>query len=214
MTNVSLGGCTRAHGLRDRRPLVLVVATVMACHPTASAMSNTVAPASAAAPPTADLPVPARLQGYTLRGSEPVGESYPGTVYHFGNGSDTDVGVIVYPVTREARRGSDAQHWVTHEGELFQQVLPDEVQRGWIEGYHVVRIAPAPVTSRTLTIPGHVTTVVTRRPAGDVWVEFQYLYMIRGSFLKVRASVPERAWPQTDVPQFAKTLALAVAGRD
>jgi hypothetical protein len=39
----------------------------------------------------------------------------------------------------------------------------------------------------------------------------QYLYLIGGKFVKVRATIPEPGWQQTQVPSFARELALRMA---
>jgi hypothetical protein len=130
--------------------------------------------------------------------------------YRFTNGSRTRVTVFVYPVPADVRVSESPQDWVTREGEKFPQTFPMGVERGWYEDYRLAFARPDPLTVDTLVIPGYVVAAATRA-RGEVRVELEYLYLVRDTFTKVRATVPEQGWERTDVPVFAKDLAASLA---
>lgn len=47
---------------------------------------------------------------------------------------------------------------------------------------------------------------------GTVAVDMQFLYLIDGKFVKVRATIPAQDWQQSTVPSFSRALARRLAG--
>ena len=47
---------------------------------------------------------------------------------------------------------------------------------------------------------------------GAIAVDMQYLYLIGNKLVKVRAIIPGQSWEQTQVPGFARELAIRLAG--
>jgi hypothetical protein len=195
------------------RVFAVLCVVLLGCHPPTSA-----APGGAPVPVVlvrdrSGLDVPTRVGRYTLQPPDSAAAAASGdTPYHFSDGSSTRVTVFVYAVPADVQEGEVPQAWATAEGAKFVQVLRIGVERGWYEDFQVAFSEPQPVVRDTLGIPGHAVAAATRS-RGGVRVELEYLYLVRGRFLKVRATVPERGWTQTDVPRFAEQLALAIAGQ-
>ena len=116
----------------------------------------------------------------------------------------------MFAIPVDVQVGPDSQSWTVREGVKFRAVQPILVQRRMIDAYE-----PAFMKTDTLTIGGrvineHATAIVTRS-RGRVSVDFQYLYLVAGRFVKVRATVPSEGWQNTDIPVFARMMARHVA---
>ena len=98
------------------------------------------------------------------------------------------------------------------EGGKFAQVMPIQVQRGRYDAYEMAFADPQPVVTGRDTIPGFVAGAATRT-RGEVSLQMEYLYLVHGQFLKVRATMPHTDWQQARVALFAQDLARLVYSR-
>ncbi|MGH7531614.1 MAG: hypothetical protein ACREMN_14630 [Gemmatimonadales bacterium] len=163
--------------------------------------------------PKADLTVPTRVGDYRLTERDTIAQEHGGGhVYRFSDGSATRLTVFVYRIPADVQEGPDSAAWVHRESEKFTRVLPIQVERGVYEAYEVAFAHAEPDVRGADTIPGHVVGAGTRR-GGEVFVELQYLYLVRGRFVKVRATIPSDRWQETTVPNFAKALVGSIAPR-
>jgi hypothetical protein len=196
---------------RTCRLLIVLYAPLAGCHPATSAGPGTAPAGVDWVRDRSGIDVPTRVGRYSLKPPDASPGAVSGdTPYRFSDGSQTRVTVFVYAVPPDVRQGEVPQTWVTAEGAKFVQVLQIGVGRGWYDDFRVAYSDPHPVVRDTLSIPGYEVAAATRS-RGRVSVELEYLYFVHGSFLKVRATVPERGWTQTDVPRFAEELAVAIA---
>jgi hypothetical protein len=157
-------------------------------------------------PVATTITMPAHVGRYSLGETRVFDDPSQGTVYRYSAGDRTRISVFVYPISADIRVGDDPQAWVTKEGEKFAATFPIGVQRGWYEDFKAAYAGAAPLDTAGKKIPGF-SAAVAARERGEVVIEMEYLYLVRGQLLKVRASVPGDAWEQTDVPVLAKTLA-------
>ncbi len=156
--------------------------------------------------------MPTTLQGFRLVETEQIPErDGGGQLYRFTDGTGVQLTVFVYPVPADVQQG-DSANWVLVEGAKFEQVLPIQVQRGRYDTYEMAFAQPEPVVSEGHTIPVHVAAARTRS-GESISMQLQYLYLIRGQFLKVRATLPGDSWQRAPVPTFAHDLARRVYAR-
>ena len=135
------------------------------------------------------------------------------SAYHFTDGSPTRVTVFLYAIPADVQVGPDSQSWTAREGKKFEQVQPLLVQQGVMDMYKVAFANSEEMTVGARKIVQHATAIAVRR-RGGVAVDFQYLYLVAGQFLKIRATVPSEGWERTDVPTFAREMARRVATAD
>jgi hypothetical protein len=191
--------------LHERAPLLITLAIAACGHGAATPSPPT--PSTGAQQQGL---VPAQVERYRLTRRDAI-EGFPGdTAYHFSDGSATILTVIVFAIPADVQVGPDSQSWTAREGKKFMEAQPILAQRRRIDAYE-----PAFMKTDTLTIGGRVinehATAVVVRSRGRVVVDFQYLYLVAGRFLKVRATVPSEGWERTDVPIFARAMARHIA---
>ena len=198
---------------RTFRLLVVLCAPLVGCHQATSAATGATPAGVDRVRDRSGIDVPTRVGRYSLNPPDATAGAASGdTPYRFSDGSQTRVTVFVYAVPADVRQGDEPQTWVTAEGAKFVQVLGIGVERGWYDDFRVAYSDPQPVVRDTLSIPGYEVAAATRS-RGRVSLELEYLYFVHGSFVKVRATVPERGSTETDVPRFAEQLALAIAAQ-
>jgi hypothetical protein len=162
------------------------------------------------APTPGSSAIPAELGRYKLIDRHGVEGAAGDSAYRFTDGSATHVTVFVYAIPRDVQVSPDSQSWTTLEGKKFQEVQPLLVERGMIGAYQLAFANNNDLTIGNRTVNEHATAIVIRS-RGQVAVDFQYLYLVAGRFLKVRATVPQKGWEKTDVPTFARALARQFA---
>ena len=174
-----------------------VAALVVACSPASAPPAISPSPEG----------IPTVLRGYRMTTSEPIPErDGGGTLYRFNDGSGAYLTVFIYPVPDDVKQTDDSGQWVIVEGRKFVQVMPIQVQRGRYDAYEMAFADPEPVIVGRDTIPGFAAAAVTRS-RGVVSVQLEYLYLVRGQFLKVRATLPQENWQKAVAPLFARDLA-------
>lgn len=151
--------------------------------------------------------VPAVVDSFTLTERVAIRGTATDSLYRFRDGSRTIVSVIVYDIVDGSKVGPDPQKWSVSEGEKFKDVQEVRRGRGELDAYTV-----AFSDSVRVAVPGgdvleHRIAVPARYPNGAIVVDMQFLYVIDGKFVKVRATIPSVGWEQSRVPLFARALA-------
>ncbi len=155
--------------------------------------------------------IPAEIGAFKLTERAIVRGLPTDSLFRFSDGSRTILTVIIYDVGPEVKVDADSQKWTAREGELFKAVQDIRRSRGQIVAYALAFSDTTRFAVGERKILEHSIAMSTRYPDGAIDVDFQYLYLIGGKFVKVRATVPEQGWQQTKVPSFARELALRLA---
>ena len=199
----------------NRISAFLAVVAAMACGAPQARTPN-VTPQSA--PPATRAPegalyarIPSELEGFKLTERGAATGAPADSLFRFSDGSPTILSVFVYNVAAEVKVDADSQKWTPREGEKFKTVQEIQRSRGRIAAFTVALSDTARFAAGARSILEHSIAVPTRFPNGVIAVEFQYLYLIDGKFVKVRATVPEQGWQKTNVPSFARALATRMA---
>jgi hypothetical protein len=185
----------------------------------ASAQSKPAAVASqpATAPPPAPAAnlyarIPAQIGAFKLTERAAVRGAPAESLFRYKDGSPTNLSVIIYDADTDGQNDADPQLRTFREGEKFKAVQDILMSRGQIVAHQLAFSDTTRFTAGASTILEHSVAMPTRYPNGSVTVEMQYLYFIGGKFVKVRATIPAKGWEQAQVPQFARELALHMAG--
>jgi len=134
------------------------------------------------------------------------------SLYRYKDGSKTNLSVFIYDVPDDVKVDADSQKWVFREGEKFRQVEEIQKARGRIADFTVAFSDTVRFGVGTRSYLEHHIAGAAKYPNGAIEVEFQYMYLIGGKLLQVRATVPQAEWPRSRVPGFARELAFRVAG--
>lgn len=167
--------------------------------------ATTPAAAATAGPPV----MPMQVGNWRLSRRMPPTPPSVDTNYRFTDGTQA-LSVFVYAIPPDVVRGTDAQVWVDAEAAKLPQVFQAGVQRGYYRDIQLESSKPEPLRAGAALLPGHVTAAQSHNAQGQLNSEVQYLYVVRGMFLKVRATIPGDNWEASDVPNFAKALAIAL----
>ena len=183
----------------------------------APAKPPAVASQPAAVPPSAPAVnlfarIPAQIGAFKLTQRAAVSGAPADSLFRYKDGSPTNLTVFIYDADADGHPDLDAPTRTAREGEKFKAVQDILMSRGQISAHQMAFSDTTRVTVGQSTILEHAVAMPTRYPDGAITVEMQYLYLIGGKFLKVRATVPEKGWQETQVPQFARELALRMAG--
>ena len=190
------------------RPVVILTALLAfsaACKPSVPPAAN----------PAPESGFPATLQGFRLTDSDSIAQSDGGgRLYRYSSGRSGEwVTVFLYPIPEDIKAAPDSLQWVLIEGRKFTQIMPIQVQRGRYDAYEMAFADSQPVVSGRDTIPGFASAAATRS-GGAVSLQLEYLYLVHGQFLKIRATMPEKDWQQTNAALFAQDLARLVYSKD
>jgi hypothetical protein len=206
LARTALGGGER---WISRSALVLAAVALAACAPgSAAPPSPQVAGAG-----TLFARVPAQVAGFNLTERDAVEALSSDSLYRFSDGTAARVTVIIYEPGEDVKDEPEAQEWVAREGSKFQQVQEIRRRRGQIASYAEGFSDTSRVSAGDERLLEHAAGMPVRMRNGDIFVELQYLYLIDGKFVKVRATVPEDIWRETRVPVFARELAGRLVGR-
>jgi hypothetical protein len=157
--------------------------------------------------------IPAEIGAFKLTERTAVRGLPTDSLFRFSDGSPTILTVIIYDVADDVRVDADSQQWTAREGEKFKAVQDIRASRGQIAAYELAFSDTTRIAAGERTTLEHSIAAPVRFPNGAIAVEMQYLYLIGGKFVKVRATIPEKGWEQTQVPAFARELALRLARR-
>jgi hypothetical protein len=170
------------------------------------------APAVTSAPPVnLYARIPAEIGAFKLTQRATLRGLRTDSLFRFRDGSRTILTVIIYNVAADVKVDTDSQKWTAREGEKFKAVQEIRRNRGQLGAYVVAFSDTTRFAAGERNILEHSIATPIRFPNGAVAVDMQYLYLIDGKFVKVRATFPEQGWQQTQVPSFARELALRMA---
>jgi hypothetical protein len=199
----------------SRISIVLAVVAVLGCGAT-PAPTPAVTPQSG--PPATRAPegalyarIPSEIEGFKLTAREAVSGAPTDSAFRFRDGSQTNLTVFVYDVAADVKVEADSQKWTPREGEKFKAVQEIQKSRGRITAFRVAFSDTTRFPAGAHSILEHRIAIPVRFPNDAVAVEFEYLYLIDGKFVKVRATVPEQDWQKTHVALFARALATRMA---
>jgi hypothetical protein len=156
--------------------------------------------------------IPAEVVGFRLTERATVTNTPTDSLFRYRGDSRTTITVIIYEVPADAKVGADSQQWTPRHGERFREVMSVLRERGRVESFTDPVTDTARFAVRNQAILEHGIFIPTRYPNGTVAVEMQFLYLIEGKFLKVRATVPHEEFKESRVGAFARELARRVAG--
>ncbi len=125
------------------------------------------------------------------------------------NDSPATVSVIRYSVPNELKSSADSTIWTTVEGERFEEVQSVLMQQGRIEGFEKAYSTTTDVEVDDAVLREHAIAIAVRS-RGVIRMDFQYLYTVKGRFLKVRGTFPGDSWKTSDFPEFAREVARRV----
>jgi hypothetical protein len=156
--------------------------------------------------------VPDQIGAFKLSERTVVRGAPADSLYRFTDGSSTKVSVFIYAVPADVKVDPDSQKWVLREGEKFKTIQEIMKSRGRIADFTVAFSDTMRFSVGTRAYLEHSIAVPTRYPDGAIAVEMQFMYLVGGKLLQVRATIPQPGWQQTKVPSFARELAIHVAG--
>jgi len=187
---------------------VLAFAVLLSAIGCASAPAPVVAPA-----PAVNLyaRIPAEIGAFKLTERAIVRGLPTDSLFRFSDGSRTILTVIIYNVSADLRVDADSQKWTAREGEKFKLVQAIRRDRGQLSDFTLAFSDTTRFVVGARQILEHAIAIPTRYPNGAITVEMQYLYLIGGKFVKVRATIPQQGWEETKVPAFARELAIRMA---
>lgn len=193
----------------------LAIAAAIGCGAT-QARTSVVTPQSASAVTRTSqgalyARIPSEIEEFKLTERAAVTGSPTDSLFRFRDASATNLSVFVYEVGADVKVDADSQKWTPREGEKFKAVQEIQRSRGRIAAFSVAFSDTTRFAAGERSILEHSIAIPVRSPNGVVVVEFQYLYLIDGKFVKVRGTVPEQGWQTTHVPSFARALATRVA---
>ena len=188
-----------------RHVALVCLAATAACSSPASRPTPVPAPASA---PRTGSGIPAEIGRYRLTATEAI-EPKGDSLFRFSDGSPVRLTVFRYAVAPDVRVAADSQSWTSAEGMKFEAVQPYRVSAHQIDEYKVAFADTAILDFGDARVTEHSMAVAVKS-RGTVMMDFQYLYLIRGRFLKVRATVPADDWMKAEIPGFARELARRV----
>ena len=155
--------------------------------------------------------VPTEIGAFKLTERTAVTGAPSDSLFRFSDGSRTILSVFIYDVADDVKSDPDPQKWTVYEGNKFEAVQKIRVRRGDIASYVLAFSDTTRFPAGADTILENFIAMPVRQRNGAVTVDMQFLYLIDGKFVKVRATIPEAGWEQTEVPSFARELAVRMA---
>lgn len=192
MSRVSVSDRRLAH-----RPAILVVASI--CSVTiavACAGANTRGPAPA---PMADVSniagldsaMPAQVGPFTLTARHPVPGAAGDMAYRYRDASPANISVYLYSAHYPGVDASGGpRERVAREGILLLEVMPIQTRRGVYDSFEPLVSRADSLQLGAVIVPGYLTGVRVHRRSVTAQ-ELQFLHLVGGDFVKLRATVPE-----------------------
>ena len=163
------------------------------------------------APPS--LRAPEQVGRFTRGELHDFGSAEGGVAYQYSAAEDsTRLTIYLYRRSAEERSATPADA-IKGQSETFKQALDIERSRGTFEDYGIAFENKTSVETKSGELPGYEIVFALRRN-GAVFVSMFFIYAVEDAFIKIRGTVPESRWEQTDIPSFARAfVAEAVSGR-
>ncbi|MEO5589743.1 MAG: hypothetical protein ABIS03_09165 [Gemmatimonadaceae bacterium] len=169
-------------------------------------------PSAAILRPSFYARIPAVIGAFKLTERTAVRGAPADSLFRYSDSSATLLSVIIYDVAPDVKAVADSQMWAPREGDKFREVQRMQRERGRIGDYVIAFSDTATLTVGRSRIVEHSIASPTRFSNGTIAVEMQYLYLVAGRFVKVRATVPENKWQEIPIRSFARELARIMAG--
>jgi hypothetical protein len=128
------------------------------------------------------------------------------SIFRYTDGTDAIVSVFRYDVPPDVKIGPDSQSWTAREGGKFEQVQSILLQQGRIENFRTAFADTSDLDIGGVTVTEHSTAIAVRA-GGRVRMDFQYLYLVGGRFLKVRGTFPGDSWRTSEIADFSREVA-------
>jgi hypothetical protein len=154
--------------------------------------------------------LPSALDGYSLLRTESRSSSgaIEDAVYRNASGQDVYI-TVLHDQTRASngarQPGTDAIEAAT----AYVDELRAEQRTGQIDFFNVAFDRPDSARTSDRLLIGRSLGVAIRRPTG-LTVALFYVFELPNGSVTIGGSMPLAVWRQTDIPRFARDLALAV----
>ena len=180
-----------------RRPVSLAVACICSMA-IAAACAGTTTPGQAAAPVVAasniaglDSAMPAQVGAFTLVARRPVPGAAGDMAYRYRDASPANISVYVYSASYPGVDASGGpRERVAREGLLLLDVMPIQTRRGVYDSFEPLVSRADSLQVGNVVVPGYLTGVRVHRRSVTAQ-ELQFLHLVGGDFVKLRATVPE-----------------------
>jgi len=186
---------------------LMLTALVIASAP---AIAQDTSKQSSSAP--AGFAAPGQVGRYKLGLSHDYGKAALGVAYQYAlsdGSADSSFATLYLYQREEAERGWSVDSVLATSVAVFKQGLNVMRNRGDYENYQIASEGRDSVmVNDVLTLPGYHVAYTFRR-GGRTAVSFFYLFVAGNNLVKVRGTVPESHWQNTDLPSFAHAVAVA-----
>jgi hypothetical protein len=150
------------------------------------------------------LQLPDSVYGFSLVETSPLGGT-AGTAYRYRGTAKTWADVFVYSVPIERIHGPDSVQ-LTTEVEAYLAGLAYGIERGRYDSYQVPVNTSISVDTKNGSVSGRAVVMVYRR-GNESFVSLMHLFVLKGSYVKVRLTLPAAEWSNSMAPNFALELA-------
>jgi len=158
-----------------------------------------------------DLTPPKNVYGYVLSEKHAFRETSAGCVYRYVEPEHSPIDLFIYPA-----EGLDSSHGISNttkisqtEADKFQKVFAIGKQRGWYSSYQVAFNHPTYINFGKDTVFGYATAVATKRGTA-LFVEFNYVYVVRNMIVAIRSTVPAEKYKKSDIQDFAEHVLKSI----
>jgi hypothetical protein len=158
-----------------------------------------------------DAVMPQHIGGFTLIDRRLLPGSAGDMAYRFRDSALMNVSVFVYPADYPGAvmTGGPRQR-VAHEGGLFLELLPTQVRRGVYDSFEPLVARPDSIIVGELVVPGFVSGARIRRKSTTA-MEVQFLHLIGGDYVKLRAMLPE-SWSAAALQSLDSIIVARLVG--
>ena len=193
-------------GARMRRVQSAIAWVTLGAALGACARASTVPAATQAAGATrAPMEIPESVGAFRRIAVRPVRGAPNDTNYRFDNGAGVGISVFRYAIPADVQRDRDTVAWIRREGEKFPVVQRILVSRGVADSMKV-RLSMLNPARPEFPLAEYVGVVQTWSARHGVMIESEYIYVVDGRFLKIRASEPDAVEGGSQAAQFARQL--------
>ncbi len=143
---------------------------------------------------------------YRFTRAEVLSSGSRDSIFRYTDGTAARVSVFRYDIPPDVKIGADSQSWTAREGPKFEQLQSVLVKQGRIESFLTAFTDTKELDIGGVTVLEHSTAIAVR-VRGRLHMDFQYLYLVGGRFLKVRGTFPGESWRTSAIPNFSREVA-------
>ena len=167
----------------------MAIAAACASAPTPGQTLTPSAPASNIA--GLDSAMPTQVGAFTLVARRPVAGTAGDMSYRYRDASPANISVYLYSASYPGVDASGGpRERVAREGVLLLDVMPIQTRRGVYDSFEPVVSRADSLQVGDVVVPGYLTGVRVHRRSVTAQ-ELQFLHLVGGDFVKLRATVPE-----------------------